>query len=227
MMQVHRAATTNSEGLRKLVKKYDKHHHRYQSVNEEKKEGPTELLSVELLPTLYTSSLYAGQHMLWDGVNLLRELLEGKEHNNVGNFDNAHDNAVDSPTRMIGSPTRTIGSPTRGEQSFVYGYNNDMEHDHRQDLRSEELEWLERLVWSYHHEAPCILPSLVAHRGFHCVDDRVSRRPLENSLDAYETAWTKGMELCECDIAITKDDKLVLAHDDNFTRLALDAHDPH
>ena len=36
-----------------------------------------------------------------------------------------------------------------------------------------------------------------------------------------EVAWTQGIHLCECDIAITKDEVLILAHDENFSRLAL------
>ena len=31
-----------------------------------------------------------------------------------------------------------------------------------------------------------------------------------------------GIHLCECDIALTKDEKLILAHDEDFKRLALD-----
>jgi hypothetical protein len=67
---------------------------------------------------------------------------------------------------------------------------------------------------------------LVAHRGFHNPLDRSDRRPLEYSLQAYEAAWTSGIHLCECDIALTKDEKLVLAHDADFSRLALDKDSP-
>ena len=52
--------------------------------------------------------------------------------------------------------------------------------------------------------------------------DHSGRRPLENSLSSYESAWSAGVHLCECDVALTKDEKLVLAHDSDFTRLALD-----
>ena len=31
-------------------------------------------------------------------------------------------------------------------------------------------------------------------------------RPLENSLSAYEVAWSAGVRLCECDIALTADE---------------------
>lgn len=64
---------------------------------------------------------------------------------------------------------------------------------------------------------------LKAHRGFHSPKDRSDRRPIENSLQAYEIAWTSGIHLCECDIALTKDEKLILAHDGDFSRLALDS----
>jgi len=58
--------------------------------------------------------------------------------------------------------------------------------------------------------------------GFHCPRDNSGKRPLENSLSAYESAWSAGIHLCECDVALTKDEKLVLAHDEDFSRLALD-----
>jgi glycerophosphoryl diester phosphodiesterase len=90
-------------------------------------------------------------------------------------------------------------------------------------VRMEELDWLKRLVASIPRED--LLPRLVAHRGFHHIRDRNDKRPLENSLSAYEVAWTSGIHLCECDIAMTKDEKLVLAHDENFLRLALDSKD--
>jgi glycerophosphoryl diester phosphodiesterase len=88
----------------------------------------------------------------------------------------------------------------------------------------DELDWLKRLVASI--PADDLLPKLVAHRGFHHIRDRNDKRPLENSLSAYEMAWTSGIHLCECDVAMTKDEKLVLAHDENFLRLALDDKDP-
>jgi glycerophosphoryl diester phosphodiesterase len=172
LTQIHRAATLNSEALRKLVKKFDKHQNGQ--------------LSLELLPTLYTSSLYAGQNMIQDGIGLLRELLEGDP------------------------------------ETFTPIIRNDSEvlHERSVEVRFEELDWLRRLVGSLPEQ---LLPHLVAHRGFHHIKDRNDKRPLENSLGAYETAWSSGIHLCECDIAITKDEKLVLAHDENFIRLALDS----
>ena len=48
-------------------------------------------------------------------------------------------------------------------------------------------------------------------------------RPIENSLDAYESAWTAGVAYCECDVALTLDEYIVLAHDASLERLALDS----
>ena len=64
--------------------------------------------------------------------------------------------------------------------------------------------------------------NLMSWTGFHCPRDNSGKRPLENSLSAYESAWSAGIHLCECDVALTKDEKLVLAHDEDFSRLALD-----
>lgn len=39
-------------------------------------------------------------------------------------------------------------------------------------------------------------------------------------------AWTSGIHLCECDIALTKDERIILAHDANFARLGMDPTSP-
>lgn len=85
--------------------------------------------------------------------------------------------------------------------------------------RADELSWLHGMLANVPTSE---IPSLVAHRGFHCPRDNSGKRPLENSLSAFESAWSAGMHLCECDVAVTKDEKLVLAHDEDFSRLALD-----
>ena len=51
------------------------------------------------------------------------------------------------------------------------------------ESRGEELEWLHRVVASVPSN---YIGRLVAHRGFHHVGDREDKRPLENSLAAYE-----------------------------------------
>jgi len=66
-----------------------------------------------------------------------------------------------------------------------------------------------------------IIDCLVAHRGFHCTKDQPRVRPLENTLAAYEQAWALGMKHAECDVVLTKDNRLMLCHDDTFKRLAL------
>mmetsp|Transcript_37278 Transcript_37278/g.90521 ORF Transcript_37278/g.90521 Transcript_37278/m.90521 type:complete len:570 (-) Transcript_37278:951-2660(-) len=177
MRQTLQTSETNSEALRKLVKKYDKH-----------RGGG---LSRTLLPELYTSSLYAGQTMIQHSVALLRDLLD----------DDSQD-----------------------EFQPLIRFNSDTQHDKSAEIRMEEIQWLKRLVHSFQDSG--LLNHLVAHRGFHHIQDRNDKRPIENSLSAYEIAWTSGIRLCECDIAMTKDEKLVLAHDENFLRLALDADAP-
>jgi glycerophosphoryl diester phosphodiesterase len=108
----------------------------------------------------------------------------------------------------------------KDEESFWRG----QQHDASVNRRREELVWLKELVKSI---SPNELCHLVAHRGFHNPLDRSDKRPLENSLAAYEAAWTNGIYLCECDVTLTKDEKLVLAHDDDFSRLALDTDAAH
>eukprot|EP00928_Gymnodinium_smaydae_P027780 TRINITY_DN21370_c0_g3_i1.p1 TRINITY_DN21370_c0_g3~~TRINITY_DN21370_c0_g3_i1.p1 ORF type:complete len:1047 (-),score=161.39 TRINITY_DN21370_c0_g3_i1:115-2847(-) len=61
---------------------------------------------------------------------------------------------------------------------------------------------------------------MVSHRGFHCTSDR-TRRPVENTLPAYEQAWSSGFTYCECDIQLTSDGYLVLNHDEDMARLAM------
>ena len=110
------------------------------------------------------------------------------------------------------------------------------------EKRKTELRWLRSLVENLRliersegeegeggmnvYGGISLLGCLVAHRGFHSIKDGVTKRPLENSLMSYEAAWTNGIHLCECDIALTKDDRLILAHDDNLVRLAMDPTDP-
>lgn len=61
--------------------------------------------------------------------------------------------------------------------------------------------------------------SLVAHRGYHDVDNQLTR-PLENTLLAYEKAWQMGYNHCECDVTISKDGDIFLCHDINWLRLS-------
>ena len=197
MKLVFRAASINSEALRKLVKKHDKHNKANQ-------------LSSMLLPKLYTSPLYSGQNMLQESIDLLRELLEGDEFEGITTEDEAD---IDMDTLIASHNDQPFKAITRRDSDAV--------HREARDLRMNEFNWLKSLVRSI--PAQELLPRLVSHRGFHNTKDRNDKRPVENSLDAYETAWSCGIELCECDIALTKDEKLVLAHDEDFARLSLDS----
>eukprot|EP00536_Pseudo-nitzschia_multiseries_P007554 jgi/Psemu1/319150/estExt_fgenesh1_pm.C_1790001 len=197
MKDVYRAASINSEGLRKLVKKSDKN----------RKDGQG--LSSTLLPLLYTSSLYTGQNMMQNAIGLLRELIaRGSDTTKPAFYD---------------SNASLTGAYNDGHFNTLIKRNSETRHQEAVDIRKMEVDWLKNLVRSI---PPLdLLPKLVAHRGFHHIKDRNDKRPVENSLSAYEMAWTCGIELCECDIALTKDEKLVLAHDENFERLSLDARD--
>jgi hypothetical protein len=161
MMRIHTAAVTNSEALRKLIKKHDKYH----------QENP---LSATLLPLLYSSTVFTSQAVLEESVATLRSFLAKEEE------------AMFLPMKRLDS---------------------DAAHANIVESRVLELEWLKKLVLSI---PTTHLPCLVAHRGFHHIKDRSDKRPLENSLAAYELAWTSGIHLCECDVALTRDEKLVL-----------------
>lgn len=155
----------------------------------------TAALSVELLPEVYGENFVTGQATLQAGISLIRASLGL-------NSDEADDDAA-----SVGSAGSVISTSKQAE------------HDVQVQRRKEELEWLRQLVDSI---ARSEIAHIVAHRGFHSPMDRSDVRPLENSLAAYETAWSSGIHLCECDIALTKDEKLILAHDEDFQRLALD-----
>lgn len=117
-------------------------------------------------------------------------------------------------------------------KNHVYGYhaqnqfqmNSYSEQKYDEDSQAvmklnDEVQWLNNIAKDIPQSE---MSHIVSHRGFHSPQDRSDCRPLENSLSAFETAWSAGIHLCECDVALTKDEKLVLAHDENFNRLALD-----
>lgn len=85
--------------------------------------------------------------------------------------------------------------------------------------RANEMLWLRETIRQIPEEN---IKHAVAHRGFHNPKGRSDLRPLENSLAAFEAAWSNGLHLCECDAALTKDEKLVLAHGSDFSRLSLE-----
>jgi len=68
-----------------------------------------------------------------------------------------------------------------------------------------------------------LLSRLVLHRGYHDRRDVVTKRPLENTLKAFTLGWKMGVRHCECDITVTKDGKVILAHDETLERVAIDS----
>jgi len=67
---------------------------------------------------------------------------------------------------------------------------------------------------------PSLLSRLVLHRGYHDQRDVVTKRPLENTLKAFTLGWKMGVRHCECDITVTNDGKVILAHDETLERVA-------
>jgi glycerophosphoryl diester phosphodiesterase len=54
-------------------------------------------------------------------------------------------------------------------------------------------------------------PIIVAHRGLHTHE-------IENSLAAFQAAWTAGIKWCECDVHLSSDKRVVVIHDDTVDR---------
>lgn len=193
---IYSTASVNSEGLRKLVKKFDK-------------QGPASLSSA-LLPELYSSNFHMGLDALDMAIETLRELLDDLDECDNELFDHfkeekklnhSYYNRLDRPTQLI---ARNQSYET---EEIIIG------------KRANEMLWLRDMIRQIPEDD---IKHAVAHRGFHNPKGRSDLRPLENSLAAFEAAWTNGIHLCECDVALTKDEKLVLAHDSDFSRLSLD-----
>jgi glycerophosphoryl diester phosphodiesterase len=175
------------------------------------KQGPTSLSSA-LLPELYSSNFHMGLDALDASIETLRELLDDldecdnelfdhfKEEKKL-NHNHNHYNRLERPDHSI---TRNQSYET---EEIIIG------------KRANEMLWLRDMIRQIPEDD---IKHAVAHRGFHNPKGRSDLRPLENSLAAFEAAWTNGVHLCECDVALTKDEKLVLAHDSDFSRLSLD-----
>ncbi|KAL7458188.1 hypothetical protein ACHAWC_010626 [Mediolabrus comicus] len=155
-----------------------------------------DILTTILLPELYSSAIMDAP-TLDRYIDLLRDKLVVS--------DEEDDESLDEYMSSIKQKTQLTSS---AKDAF------DVQR------RATEMFWLHDLFTNKISQAD--IPMLVAHRGFHCVRDHSGIRPLENSLSSYESAWSNGVHLCECDVGLTKDEKLVLAHDEDFSRLALD-----
>ena len=221
MKTIHSTALINSEALRKLVKKFDKMHYRGEAFDH--------MLSAKLLPEVYSSNFTGGLSSVEAGLTLFRARLKMVEEE-VGATTTAA--VIEGSLKRKSSREEkrllelgTVDDDLRDVAVLTGGYFGnkvDTEEDTVQ-RRKEELKWLRGMVASLD---PNFIPNLVAHRGFHSIHDRSDVRPLENSLTAYEAAWTNGLHLCECDIALTRDERIILAHDENFARLGMDPTSP-
>jgi glycerophosphoryl diester phosphodiesterase len=226
-----------------------------------------DMLSVFLLPELYSSFLFVGRGMLETTISYLRELIEelnstsgvedgdSEEQSTTlssNDIDDEHDGILSNGTREmkristddedededenqfiitktgIDKKNKSLQSKQysdnqkrlRSKLSFAQGpTERNAEEEEIVTKRADEMQWLNNIVKKIPQSE---LRHIVAHRGFHTSVGRSDFRPLENSLSAFEYAWSAGIHLCECDVALTKDEKLVLAHDEDFNRLALD-----
>ncbi|KAL7520804.1 hypothetical protein ACHAWX_005507 [Stephanocyclus meneghinianus] len=208
LKDIHATALINAEALRKLVKKFDKLHRGMKA---------SYRLSGKLLPEVYSSNFTVALPSLEAGLTILRVLLGNEE-------DDGDEYTPDEDVRM--KRLAMMDGDSKDMAALMNGgyFRNTKDVDAQLvKKRKDELIWLKAMVESID---PVYIPFLVAHRGFHSIHDRSDVRPLENSLMAYEAAWTNGLHLCECDIALTKDERIILAHDENFARLGMDPTSP-
>lgn len=87
-----------------------------------------------------------------------------------------------------------------------------------ENMLEGELLWLRRMMDS---TPEYVRSKLVAHRGFHQVEDAACR-PLENSISSFTQAWAHGLTYCESDITLLSDGHMVLHTEKCLTRFAAD-----
>jgi len=227
LKDIHATALINAEALRKLVKKFDKMHYKLDS--------HSYLLSAKLLPEVYASNFTGALASLEAGLAVLRMLLQIDEDDDnslatAEDYDNVNDNSETLPKAIRDENRRlrklaTMDDDLRDVAVLSGGYFGNKKDTDAELVkrRMKELQWLRQMIEGID---PAYIGKIVGHRGFHSIHDRSDVRPLENSLMAYEAAWTNGVHLCECDIALTKDERIILAHDENFKRLGMDPTSP-
>jgi hypothetical protein len=214
LKDIYSTALINAEALRKLVKKFDKHHlDKIHMID-----NNIHSLCAKLLPEVYASNFTLGLASVDAGLTLLRAFLNIDEEESLGDGEELKVNKHLKKLTSLDIDSRELAVLSGG----YFGSKKDLDAE-LVKRRKEELEWLRNMVAEID---PTYVPSLIGHRGFHNVHDRSDVRPLENSLMAYEAAWTSGINLCECDIALTKDERIILAHDENFARLGMDPTSP-
>lgn len=184
------SAKLNSEGLRKLVKKFDK------------QVSPSSSLSSILLPELYCSGVFTGIPALETTIETLRGLLDDMSSSSSSDSLRNLDDYTDD---------ENLDYPIEEEKKTSFSATNTLRRDPRYDSeesrigrRADEMQWLRETVQKIPQK---VLQHAVAHRGFHNPKGISDQRPLENSLSAFEIAWTNGVHICECDVALTKDEK--------------------
>lgn len=251
LKNIHSAASLNSEGLRKLVKKFDKQMHAHTDMNMNtntsmSNSSPSSSLSHVLLPELYSSNFFMGLQALDAAIATLRALLddldsdeqnsdadcyehkdkdkhkymygeEKKTSNSYYEHDtvlaNVKTNTVETARRTMNIPISSMNERKRQNETYTYVHEELM-----MGKRANEIQWLKGMTQQIPEEE---IRHVVAHRGFHNPKENGDKRPIENSLAAFEVAWTNGVHICECDVALTKDEKIVMAHDSDFSRLSL------
>ena len=198
------ACTNNHEALRKSIKKFDKSH-------------TTLIASSTLLPELYAT---VDSSSKWtDYIKTLNVALSKVSGSMIPRWWNLMNQIHHSPDM------KSKTSPSLQPEKLVLDNSQNSEADKFRtmqreinDRRRSEIEWLNDTAKNTIPDQ--VRQKLVLHRGFHSMNDD-GNRPIENSLTAYETAWSSGMKYCECDISLTLDEHIVLCHDANFKRLAL------
>ena len=56
--------------------------------------------------------------------------------------------------------------------------------------------------------------SIVYHRGYHRLNNNDITKPIENTLEAFVEAYNNGAKLVECDIRLSKDNEIIIWHDE-------------
>ena len=146
---------------------------------------------------MYSGNFTGSLASLEAGLALLRVLLnieEGEDHDGADSHSaegkRAPKAARDEKQQLKKLANMNVDMRTVAVLSGRYFGNNKGVTD--ADLvrrRKEELLWLRSMVATVD---PVYIPFLMAHCGFHSVHDRSDVQPLENSLTAYEAAWTNG-----------------------------------
>ena len=176
LKDIHATALINAEALRKLVKKFDKHHlDKVRMIHDN-----LHSLSAKLLPEVYASNFVLGLAGIDAGLTLLRAFLNIDEEESLGDGEEIKANKHLKKLTALDIDSRDLAVLSGG----YFGSKKDLDAE-LVKKRKEELEWLRNMVAEID---PMYVPSLIGHRGFHNVHDRSDVRPLENSLMAYEAA---------------------------------------